>query len=228
MKIKKNIYYYFTIIELLIVIVIIALLAAILLPSLQKAKAKSESISCLSQLKQLGVGYNQYINEYNRTVPVYINGNRWYNFLSPYLGNACDDKISSILVCPQDYRNKTNNKISYGINQCYSPSYKDNKEYKLWYSVNSNKIVSFSKFISFADSVDYYIGTVIEDNVYGKTQEEFAIISGWGKNLSFRHGNERKFNFNASFADGHCESLTLNTVTEALFDLNNLGNYSSR
>ena len=69
---------------------------------------------------------------------------------------------------------------------------------------------------------------MIEDNVYGKTQEEFAIISGWGKNLSFRHGNERNFNFNASFADGHCESLILNTTTEALFDLNNLGNYSNR
>jgi prepilin-type N-terminal cleavage/methylation domain-containing protein/prepilin-type processing-associated H-X9-DG protein len=62
----------FTLIELLVVIAIIAILAAILFPVFARARENARRASCQSNLKQLGLAVNQYIQDYDEKYPLAI------------------------------------------------------------------------------------------------------------------------------------------------------------
>src|SRR6266568_3508217 len=67
----------FTLIELLVVIAIIAILAAILFPVFAQAREKARQTTCVSNLRQIGLGVNMYAQDYDEKMP-------------PWTAKACD------------------------------------------------------------------------------------------------------------------------------------------
>lgn len=130
---NKRITRAFTLIELLVVIAIIAILAAILFPVFAQARAKARQTSCLSNTKQIGLGFMMYVQDYDESLPGVRFGDQpgeswpwavwqgsvdWNGVFThavmPYMKNK------GILQCPSGTtmnRWSNTNGISYGYNE---------------------------------------------------------------------------------------------------------------
>ena len=215
----------FTLIELLVVIAIIAILAAMLLPALAKARAKARAITCVGNLKQVGLAHAMYADDNNQ---ITISYQRFGTYTYPYGYTLFTYKYLTTLsaffcptVAPSKYSgngtfNSADNDASgntyvhatYGMNQYPAKGYVSaltTAQIGYMEGVNVSLVPSPAEQDCVADSA------TIVNNACTAGCNTIRANTAWC-GYRFAHGSDK---CNMAFLDGHVESLGYNNAEQA-------------
>lgn len=224
----------FTLIELLIVIAIIAILAAMLLPALNKSRAKAKSVSCLNNHKQImaaEIAYMQdntdYITPLNQGISYAdrVNKGWWQNLLatnylpvSTWIDENYGKAAGGTFTCPAAH----NYPVGPGIGLHANGS--AHKVAYYGFSVKSSRLKRPSEAILIGDATQYKAdGSKEPANAFGCWcwNDKWLSPSDNNFNMLPRHDNQS----NAGFFDGHAESLTYYDLIDGKRDFFGHKNY---
>ena len=237
----------FTLIELLVVIAIISILASILFPVFARARENARRTSCLSNMKQIGLGIMMYVQDYDEKYPPYqitsaatppgdwqsnwAYTNKvwiWQQIIQPYT------KSMQVFVCPSGlplaYQGRdTVIQTNYGVNKNIMPLGGG-------ISMAAINAVSSTYMAMDAGQWDIDADTVIHPgassyNVYVPGMRPFTgteIAAGPGSWNKSDYANGRHFDgINLTFADGHAKWLKSATVYQQAKDYGVAGKTSA-
>lgn len=218
---SKSTFKGFTLIEILVVVAIIAILAAILFPVFARARESARKSSCLSNLKQIGLGWMMYTQDYDETAPlaVYYVGAKeigWDFALDYSSGDWDHPDISAGMLEPYIKNGQINNCPSFngpGWGRPYT-GYAYNTQYiggegpygggpLLHHSASLAEIEEPANTIIFADA-GYQFSP--DDAVSGTNYLRGPGAGNQAATAAFRHNGTA----NVAYADGHVKSSTRN------------------
>lgn len=168
----------FTLIELLVVIAIIGVLASLLLPTLAWAKRSAHAAACLSNLHQIGLALDFYVQDNDHHLPVcaQLPSVSTNPPLSEVLLSYLDTK--AVFQCPADRKYFAEEKISYEWNQFLNGASYDRPED--WSPVTRA-------------IVETIFGDRLNTPLVGDASAAHVAGSGWtGKNALFFDGRVEK------------------------------------
>ena len=203
----------FTLIELLVVIAIIAILAAILFPVFARAREKARQTSCLSNVKQLTLGWLMYVQDYDETftgdqfipdacfTPPPPDHNRcyWRYKVQPYVKNW------QLFVCPSgDMRDWSDVAVqgqgSYGLNTWLDP-------------VRLGQIPAPADRLLISDTRHWAIPACYPGNVAYPSYNNGYNPCGAANTPNWTDAHTRhNGGTNCGFVDGHGKWLNANTI----------------
>ncbi|AIE85909.1 prepilin-type N-terminal cleavage/methylation domain-containing protein [Fimbriimonas ginsengisoli] len=227
----------FTLIELLVVIAIIAILAAILFPVFAQAKLAAKKTAALNSVKEIGLGMNLYVGDWDDTTPIVfsINGQGSvdvYQTMQPYIKNMD-------LFFSSEWTQKNGASVGGGSASCDNTKTPDG--YFVPTGDNAKRCISFGYNWGFGvwaggalvgpeqawsngrvtsgismTAVDEPTKLAAFGDEYNGRRYTISAIgsdleyyTGPKKNTSLRYGGS----FNFSFVDGHAKAMRVNGYT---------------